>query len=135
MQSNDYWVHQSAVEVVGKLDNTLATEPQLSAMNTPVRLRQQVATEALLKALTDSDLDLRLAAAEALGRIGDARLIGALVTALEDADPWVRQAAARALEKMGRTPADDPQHPQRAAAPRLQILPGATQSEHRRPSV
>ena len=116
LQSNEYWVRQSASEVLAKLDQVYATEPELTAMNTAIRLRQQVAIDALLKALNDYDSDLRMAAAEALGRICDARLTGPLVTALEDMDQWVRQAAARALQRMGWIPADDLQHALHQAA-------------------
>ncbi len=79
-------------------------------------IRQQVAIDALFKALNDYDSDLRLAAAEALGRIGNAHLTKPLVTALDDTDQWVRQAAARALERIGWIPADDTQHAQHQAA-------------------
>jgi len=107
LQSNEYWVRHSAAEVLAKLDKTRAAQPQLAAMDTAIRLRHQVAVDALLNALTDYDSDMRLAAAEALGRIGDARLAKPLTSGLTDANPWVRQAAARALERMGWKPADE----------------------------
>ena len=116
LQSNEYWVRQSASEVMAKLDKVYAAEPELTSMNTAIRLRQQVAIDALFKALNDYDRDLRLAAAEALGRIGNAHLAKPLVTALDDTDQWVRQAAARALERIGWIPADDAQHAQHQAA-------------------
>ena len=100
-------MRHSAIEVLAKLDKTRSSEPHMAAMDTAIRLRHQVAVDALLNALTDYDTDLRLAAAEALGRIGDARLAQPLTEGLTDASPWVRQAAARALEKMGWKPADD----------------------------
>jgi HEAT repeat protein len=107
LQSNEYWVRHSAAEVLAKLDKTRAVQPQFAAMDTAIRLRHQVAVDALLNALGDYDSDLRLAAAEALGRIGDARLAKPLTGRLTDANPWVRQAAARALERMGWKPADE----------------------------
>ena len=85
-------------------------------MNTGFRLRQQTAVDTLLKALGDDDRDLRLAAAEALGRICDARLASRLTPTLSDTDVWVRQAAALALEKMGWKPADELQLARHQAA-------------------
>jgi HEAT repeat protein len=120
LQSNEYWVRHSASEVLAKLDKIYAAEPELTAMNTAIRLRQQVAIDAMLKALSDYDSDLRMAAAEALGRICDARLTRPLAAALDDADQWVRQAAGRALERMGWIPSNDAQHAQHQAALQLQ---------------
>jgi len=42
--------------------------------------------EALIMALRDEDSDVRKAAAEALGEIGDKRAVGVLISALEDKD-------------------------------------------------
>src|SRR5438045_150688 len=46
LQDNDYWVRQSAAEVLAKLDKSHATVPQLGAMDTAFRLRHQVAIDA-----------------------------------------------------------------------------------------
>src|SRR5439155_22000160 len=105
-----------AAEALATVDKAYATAPQLSAMDTAIRLRHQVAIDALQKALGNYDRDLRLAAADALGRICDARLTKPLVAALDAADPWVRQAAARALERIGWIPADDSQYARHQAA-------------------
>ena len=91
-------------------------------MDTAIRLRHQVAVDALLNALSDYDVDLRLAAAEALGRIGDARLAQPLTSGLTDDNPWVRQAAARALERMGWKPADETESALHQAALQLQQM-------------
>jgi HEAT repeat protein len=48
--------------------------------------------------LCDSDRDLRQAAAEALGRLGERRAESGLVRALRDPDADVRSAAERALQ-------------------------------------
>jgi HEAT repeat protein len=85
-------------------------------MDTAIRLRHQVAVDALLNALTDHDSDLRLAAAEALGRIGDARLAKPLTGGLTDVNPWVRQAVAQALERMGWKPGDETEFTRHQAA-------------------
>jgi len=110
LRSNDYWVRQSATEVLGKLEKSQATAPQWDETDTnttAVRVRQQVALGVLVKAISDHDPVLRLAASEALGRSADRRMIPPLVSALADPKPWVRHAAAVALNKLNWTPADD----------------------------
>jgi HEAT repeat protein len=62
------------------------------------------AVEPLIAALKDADKEVRGTAAEALGKIGDARAVGPLSAALRDADEDVRKAAAEALEKLGQKP-------------------------------
>ncbi|MCX8067326.1 MAG: HEAT repeat domain-containing protein, partial [Anaerolineae bacterium] len=57
------------------------------------------AVPGLLEALRDADV--RRAAAEALGRIGDPRAVPGLLKALRDADAEVRWAAAEALGRVG----------------------------------
>jgi HEAT repeat protein len=65
------------------------------------------AVEPLCKALKDPDNNVRKAAAESLGHIGDARAVEPLVGALRAIDDGVRKAAAEALSKIG-TPAVEP---------------------------
>jgi HEAT repeat protein len=59
------------------------------------------AVKPLLVALQDNEGSVRLAAAAALGQIGDAGAVSALVAALEDADAEVREAAVEALTRIG----------------------------------
>jgi len=59
------------------------------------------AVPALIQALGDSYSDVRRAACEALGRIGDPRAIPALIQALGDWNEGVRRAACWALGKIG----------------------------------
>jgi HEAT repeat protein len=60
------------------------------------------ATETLAKAVVeDIDSSVRLAAANALGRIGAAKSVPPLVAALEDPNALVRGAAAQALGMLG----------------------------------
>ncbi len=47
------------------------------------------------------DVELREAASEALGKIGDARAVEQLIAALKDKNEWVRKAAAKALGQIG----------------------------------
>jgi HEAT repeat protein len=59
------------------------------------------AVPGLLAALRDADWNARLAAAEALGEIGDAAAVPGLLAALRDASLYVREAAAKALGEIG----------------------------------
>lgn len=61
---------------------------------------------ALLKALSDPDAKVRVAAAEALGQAHEKSAIDPLTVALLDMDPEVRLAAGRALLGMGAAAAD-----------------------------
>jgi len=65
------------------------------------KTRRHMASAIFHSLLGDADPDLRQAAAESLGRLGDRRAESALVGALGDADAGVRQAAAQALEALG----------------------------------
>jgi HEAT repeat protein len=65
-------------------------------------LRAKIAVTALSRlAGTHADRGVRLAAVEALGRIGDASSIGAVIVALDDETGYVRGAAAAALAVRG----------------------------------
>jgi HEAT repeat protein len=76
-----WWVRESAAKALSKLGD-------------PGRL-------ALIQALKDEDENVRKAAAEALGELGDRRAVPALIQALKDEDGSVRGAAAWALGKLG----------------------------------
>jgi HEAT repeat protein len=62
--------------------------------------RRKLAVSLFLAILCDADRDLRLAAAESLGRIGDRRAESALVRALQDEDEGVRTAVQQALHEL-----------------------------------
>jgi HEAT repeat protein len=70
-------------------------------MATPARRRQLAVLTVFTDLLKDTDVDLRLTAAEALGRLGDARGRSPLMTALMDVEKAVRLAAAHALADLG----------------------------------
>ena len=65
------------------------------------RWEREKAVELLIKALKDSDSDVREAAALALGKIGDKRTVEPLIKALKDSNRWVCAFAALALGKIG----------------------------------
>jgi HEAT repeat protein len=56
---------------------------------------------ALVDALQGTGHKGRIAAIQALAKIGDRQAIEPLVTALQDGDPGVRLSAAAALSKVG----------------------------------
>jgi hypothetical protein len=60
--------------------------------------------EPLIAALSDQSKIVRKAAAEALGKIGDARAVEPLIAALRDQSEFVREAAAEALDRLGWQP-------------------------------
>jgi HEAT repeat protein len=74
--------------------------PQPAAKSPPAKPSDRTAP--LIAALKDPAGEVRAAAAEALGKIGDGGAISALSQALLDQDSRVRAAAARALGEIGR---------------------------------
>jgi HEAT repeat protein len=58
------------------------------------------AVPALIKALGDSGIAVRRAAAEALGKLGDPQAIPALIQALGDRNWDVRRAAQQAIQQI-----------------------------------
>jgi HEAT repeat protein len=90
---------------VGQLLVSLgAAEPEATAETagtdmsaSTLEKRRKLAVSLFLAILCDADRDLRQAAAEALGRLGERRAESALVRALRDPDAVVRSAAEHAL--------------------------------------
>lgn len=64
------------------------------------KLEQKKNVKELIRALQHEQKDVRKEAAEALGKIGDARAVEPLIQALKDNDEEVRQKAAAALIKL-----------------------------------
>ncbi|WP_017297909.1 HEAT repeat domain-containing protein [Nodosilinea nodulosa] len=81
----------------------------ISTSDVPTRLKIQywtmshseAAIPSLLKALENSDSDVRMSAAEALGQIGSEAAIPSLLKAIENSDSDVRWSVAEALGKIG----------------------------------
>lgn len=65
------------------------------------------AAEGFVQALSTDRPELRMAAANALGRLGNRKTVGPLVSRLTDDDPRVRSRAARALGNIGHPGAVD----------------------------
>ena len=106
-QAKDYWVRHSANYVLQCIRNAHLAAPPPSAASDTEHYKRLGAVEMLTAALRDSDRDFRQAAAEALGRIGNAGCIPSLVAALSDEDPWVRTAAGSALQALGWQPSPE----------------------------
>jgi HEAT repeat protein len=68
--------------------------------------RRKLAVSLFLAILCDPDRDLRQAAAEALGRLGERRAEPALARTLRDPDAVVRSAAEQALQALAEARAD-----------------------------
>jgi HEAT repeat protein len=100
LKHKEYWVRQAATEALAQVTQVPATEPQLNAFTDPVHYKHRAAVDALLEALVDHDRDLRQAAAESLGRLGDTRAAALLSGALQDEDVWVRKSAEEALRAL-----------------------------------
>jgi HEAT repeat protein len=79
----------------GDAKSPFATGEDISAA------RRRLAVNLFLEILCDPDRDLRQAAAEALGKIGEVRAKSALFRACSDSDEGVRLAAKSALSSLG----------------------------------
>lgn len=109
LKHNQYWVRQAAADALARIGSLKHVEPVAVApaefVPAPVlidvsHLRKQATVDVLVGLLSDFDQELRFAAAEALGRIGQASAIAPLARSLKDADKAVRKAAALALETL-----------------------------------
>jgi HEAT repeat protein len=81
-----------------------ATIEEVSASS--MEKRRKLAVSLFLAILCDADRDLRQAAAEALGRLGERRAEPALARALRDSDAVVRSAAEQALQALAEARVD-----------------------------
>lgn len=90
-------------ETVGALIQALDNVPAAAAvvLDALGDLRDLKATGAVARRLGDERVDVRVAAASALGRIADPRSAPALVEATNDPDARVRDAALAALRVLG----------------------------------
>jgi HEAT repeat protein len=107
ISDRDYWVAQSAADAIAKINDMRLRFAEPSPDADPAIQRQNQAIALLIDTLQDADRDLRQAAAEALGRIVDDKVVIPLVSALDDQDQWVGRAAALALNHLNWTPPPD----------------------------
>ncbi len=104
---SEYWVRQAAAQAIRRITEVEPIQPVLGGLAAPEDYSRRAATETFLEILADEDRDFRQAAVEALGRIGDQRVMEALVQSMQDPDQGVCIAAARALDSLRWKPAED----------------------------
>lgn len=104
LSHREYWVRQSAATLLVQITQIQSDEPSLANVSARNKQYRQMAYDTLIGLLDDEDRDFRMAAAEGLGRIGDARAIGPLTARLKDDDQRVRGVAAGTLQKLQRQP-------------------------------
>ncbi len=109
LNDREYWVAQSAADTLAKINDMRQRSEASALTEDPAKKKLDQAIAILSDTLRDVDRDLRQAAAEALGRITDDRVVVPLVAALDDQDEWVARAAALALNHLNWQPAPDDQ--------------------------
>lgn len=100
-------VRQAALAVIERLTRHLYPGPGGGSFGDPERAQREFAFAALSGGMLEPDSDLRLACAQALGKLGEPRATDVLLPALDDPDRWVAAAAADALRTLRWTPAAD----------------------------
>jgi HEAT repeat protein len=104
-------VHWRSADALGQIGDARAVKPLIATLKSPYGIVFQAAARALLQIKTPaveplisalSDISsMAVAAAQLLGRIGDARAVEPLIAALRDSNSDVRHYAAEALGKIG----------------------------------
>ena len=106
MKSREYWISHSAAKLLEQIPEDSADEIVSTAFaaqfetvpaKQPKKNVPHAAFAILADLLRDRDRDLRLAAAEAFGRLHEKNAVPNLAAAVQDSDAFVRQAAERAL--------------------------------------
>jgi HEAT repeat protein len=100
----EYWVAQSASDALARITDARQKAGESHTNLDPAKEKRDRAIAILCEAARDFDRDLRQAAVEGLGRIGEFGAVAPLVTALNDADEWVGKAAALALNHLNWKP-------------------------------
>ncbi len=109
LQDEDWMTRYRAARSLGNLGDERAIAPLIQLLQDSQNevqlmaeraLRMLKAVEPLIQALNHPDVDVRIRAASALGKIKDSRAIEPLSQLSEDADSSVRQAVKRALFKL-----------------------------------
>jgi HEAT repeat protein len=98
LQAKDSAIQFAAGETLRRLEQAASVTPAPpSPAPTPAAPKPHSAVAALLELLKDRDPNVRRAAVESLGQMGEASLLGPLRAALSDEDATVRAAVAKAL--------------------------------------
>lgn len=97
-RDREYWVRHAARDTLQRIENAAANgTPGFE----PLDEKLNAAVDVLVLALKSSERDLRQAAAEALGRLGDPQVSNLLMPAIHDHDQWVRESVTNALKQVG----------------------------------
>jgi HEAT repeat protein len=113
-QTADYWGRQAIAQAIEKITKAGTPAAAPGSPAAPELPQRQAAVDVFLEALGDEQRDVRLAAADALGRLGDSRAIQSLVQTMRDPDPGVCAAAAQSLSMLRWQPDDEFQHARQA---------------------
>ncbi len=81
LNDKEYWVAQSAADTLAKINDMRQRCSKRPCSPIPAKQKLRQAVDVLVDTLRDFDRDFRQAAAEALGRIGDVRVVAPLVSA------------------------------------------------------
>ncbi|MCI0535968.1 MAG: HEAT repeat domain-containing protein, partial [Verrucomicrobiales bacterium] len=100
LNSKEYWVRQAAADVLALISDVRVAQRPVSGLASASSLQRQMAIETLMAMLKDGDRDIRQAAAEALGRLGDRQCVEGLMELLSDSDRWVSRSASTALREL-----------------------------------
>jgi HEAT repeat protein len=106
-------VREAAAETLGRIKDPASTEPLVQLLKDDdlgVRMAAgnalakigKSAVPSLIMALTDSRNDVKKIAAETLGKIKDIESIGPLIQLLKDDDSGIRLTAERSLQELGK---------------------------------
>ncbi len=101
LKDREYWVRQAARETIKRIESA----EQLAFEQAGANEKLAAALDILAGLLNHHQRDLRQAAAEALGRMGNSELAHVLAPKLQDEDQWVRASVEAALQQLGQTKA------------------------------
>jgi hypothetical protein len=109
-ENEDIFLQMKAIAVLAGIKDERAIQPMIQALKEKPELQADLgyhlglmgkpAVKPLIQLLDDEDPEVRVRAAEALGRLGDDRAIGPLTDALNDKDETVRIFAKMGLESI-----------------------------------
>ena len=110
-ENESVFLQREAVQVLAGIGDERAIQPMIQALKKEPELDADLgyslglmgepAVEPLIRALGDEDPNVRVRAAEALGRIGDKRAVVPLTDALNDENEMVRTFAKLGLKSIG----------------------------------
>ena len=109
-KNEDVFLQTKVIAVLAGIKDERAIQPMIQALKEKPELQADLgyhlglmgepAVKPLIQLLDDEDPEIRVRAAEALGRLGDDRTIGPLTDALNDKDETVRIFAKMGLESI-----------------------------------